>query len=260
MPELTRARAALAGLAVLCLASAALGCGEKMPLTIRARDAAGNPLKGLAITVLPVDADRILDSLEAAASSPKPRFPELEAEMANYRRGNKPQFAELDRAWQATRDSLAALSDSLHRMNRAAPAYREGYSRLRALYLRFNRLTSERDRAIQAAVGEDLDLARRAARAADSLRRWEGVAFARYAELLSAAVIAAGREPRQAVTDSSGAARVEVEPGRWWLYARLDDPENPFQEFYWSVPIRTNGWVPTVGLLDQKNAVRRWRH
>jgi hypothetical protein len=231
-----------------------------MELTIRTRDSLGNPLEGLEISVLPVDADRILDSLETVAPTPKPRFPELEAEMANYQRRERSQLAEQDCAWRATRDSLAALSDSLHRMNRAAPAYRKAYAHLRELYSRLNRLTTERDRSIQAAIGDDRELARRAARAADSLRRWESVAFAQYPELLTAAVIATGREPRQLVTDSSGEAKVEVESGRWWLYARQADPENPFQEFYWSVPVRTNRWVPSVVLLNHQNVRRRWRH
>lgn len=260
MSDPRAARALLAALAALCLGSAASACRGEMELTIRARDQEGNPLHGLEISLLPVDADRILDSLEAVAPVPRPRFPELESEMANYRRRERPQFAEQDRAWRATRDSLAALSDSLRRMNRAAPAYREAYARLRALYSRLNRLTAERDRAIQAAIGDDRELARRAARAADSLRRWERIAFADYPEVLTAAVLASGREPRQVATDSSGEARVAVEPGRWWLYARLADPENPFQEFYWSVTVKTNRWVPSVAVLNYQNAQRRWRH
>ncbi len=252
--------AGLAALAVLCLASVTSACGGKMGLTIRARDEAGSPLSGLEISVLPVDADRILDSLQAVAPAPKPSFPELEAEMANYSRSERLQSVAQDRAWRATRDSLMALSDSLRRMNRAAPAYREAYTRLRALYSRLNRLTAERDRAIQAAIRADRELARRALRAADSLRRWEQIAFAQYPELLTAAVAATGREPRQLVTDSSGEATVEVEPSRWWLYARLADPENPFQEFYWSVPVSTNRWVPSVAVLSYQNARQRWRH
>ncbi len=260
MPHLRAARAALAALAVLCSVNAASACGGDTGLILRARDNAGKPLRGLEISVLPVDADRILDSLEAIAPTPRPRFPELESEMAQYDRRERPQLVEQDRAWRTTRDSLAALSDSLHRMNRAAPTYREAYARLRALHSRLNQLTAERDRAIQAAIGYDRELAQRAARAADSLRRWERVAFARYPELLTAAVIATGREPRQVVTDSSGEAKVAVEPGRWWLYARLADPENPFQEFYWSVSVTTNNWVPSVAVLHYQNARRRWRH
>lgn len=260
MPRVRAARAALAALSVLCSGNAASACGGERALILRARDSAGKPLPGLEISVLPVDADRILDSLEAVAPAPKPRFPELELEMAHYSRRGRPQSVAQDRAWRATRDSLAALSDSLHRMNRAAPAYREAYARLRALHSRLNQLTAERDRALQNAMGSDRELARRAARAADSLRQWERVAFARYPELLTAAVIATGREPRQVVTDSSGEAKVAVGPGRWWLYARLADPENPFQEFYWRVSVATNSWVPSVAVLDYQNARRRWRH
>ncbi len=231
-----------------------------MKLVVRARADTEHPLPGLEISVLPVDADRILDSLEAVAPTPRPRFPELESELAHYNRRDRHQMEAQDRAWRATRDSLSALSDSLRHMNRAAPAYREAYARLRALYERLNRLTVERNRAIQAATGDARELARRAAIAADSLRRWESIAFAPYPELLIAAVRATGREPRQVVTDSSGDAVTKLEPGRWWLYARLADPENPFQEFYWSVSVTTNRWAPTVGVLNYQNAQRRWRH
>lgn len=244
----------------LSLGAATWGCPATNDLTIRARDENGRPLAGLAVTVLPVDADRILHSLEATASTPRPRFPELEAAMAGYRRRERPAFAERDRAWLATRDSLQQLADSLRRINRASPAYREGYNRLRALYSRLGKLTLERDQAARSLVQSDRDLAQRAARAADSLRRWERTAFAAFPDLLTRAVAASGREPHQLVLDSSGQVTVTVGPGRWWLYARLPDAENPFQEFYWNVTVTTNRWVPTVALISSQNAQRRWRH
>lgn len=244
----------------LALAAMAWGCPATGDLTIRARDESGRPLGGLAVTALPVDADRILDSLEAAASTPRPRFPELEAAMASYRPKERPVFAQLERAWLATRDSVERLADSLRGMNRAAPAYREAYNRLRALYSRLGKLTVERDQAARSLMRNDRELAQRAAAAADSLRRWERAAFAAFPDLLTRAVATSGREPHQLVLDSSGESTVQVQPGRWWLYARLPDSENPFQELYWNTSVTTNRWVPTVALISPRNAKRRWRH
>lgn len=220
----------------------------------------GAPYAGLEITVLPVDADALLDSLAASAPTPPPTFPELEAAMNAYRLRDRPTFSGLDAAWRATRDSVSALADSLRGKNRASPAYREAYNRLRALHDRLGQRQAERDRAMRSLIREDRDLAQRAARAADELRRWESIALDRYPDLLADRVTRSGREPHHVTTDSAGLAHVEVPPGRWWVHARLPHPQNPFQELYWSVPVTTNGLVPTGVVLREVNAEARWRH
>lgn len=242
------------------LAMLSLACAAERPLAIRAAAEGGVPLGGLEITILPVNPDALLDSLAAAAREPRPAFPQLEAAMAAYRLRDRPAFGGLDAAWRATRDSVSGLADSLRGKNRAAPAYREAYDRLRSLNDRLAQRQAERDRAIRSVIREDRELAQRAAQAADSLRRWERVAFASYPERLADAVARSGRDPHHVSTDTAGTARAEVPPGRWWIHARMPHPQNPFQELYWNLPVTTNRLVPTGVVLSGANAAAFWRH
>lgn len=238
-----------------------LGCAAtERPLAIRASAEGGAPLAGLEITILPVDPEALLDSLTATAREPRPAFPELEAAMEAYRLGDRPTVGGLDGAWRATRDSLSRLADSLRGSNRASPAYRAAYDRLRSLNDRLAQRQAERDRAMRSLIRDDRDLAQRAARAADSLRRWERVAFAEYPAQLADAVVRSGRDPRHVATDTAGTARIALLPGRWWVHARMPHPQNPFQELYWNVPVTANGLVPTGVVLSRANAAALWRH
>lgn len=246
--------------AILAVLAVAPACSAERALVIRAAAEGGVPLGGLEITILPVNPDALLDSLAAAAREPRPAFPQLEAAMATYRLRDRPAFGGLDPAWRATRDSVSALADSLRGKNRAAPAYRAAYDRLRSLNDRLAQRQAERDRAIRSVIREDRELAQRAARAADSLRRWEQVAFASYPERLADAVVRSGRDPHHVSTDTAGTARAEVPPGRWWIHARMPHPQNPFQEQYWNVLVTTNRLVPTGVVLSGANAAMFWRH
>jgi hypothetical protein len=223
----------------------------------------GIPLAGLEVTVFPIDPDALLDSLAAQARRPRPRFPELEQEMASFRGAASPDTTGSLRAvhaWDATRDSVEAMADTLRAMDRASLAYREAYGRLRGLYDRLSQRAAERDRALRGGLSGERDLAQRAARAADSLRRWEEVAFADLAERLERAVRQSGRDIRQAATDSAGVAQVLLPPGRWWIQASLRDPRNPFLEHYWNVPITLTPVVAVAVPLLKRTAVTRWRH
>lgn len=221
------------------------------------------PLAGHEVTVFPVDPDALLDSLTAAARRPKPQFAGLELEMASFRADDAPDTTgstRAIRAWDATRDSVEALADTLRAMDRASLAYREAYGRLRGLYDRLGRRAGERDRAVRGGLGGERDLALRVARAADSLRRWEQIAYADFADRLERAVRQSGRDVRQVSTDSAGVAEITLAPGRWWIQARVRDPRNPFLERYWNRPVTLTGLVSvTLPLLDV-TAVTRWRH
>jgi hypothetical protein len=158
------------------------------------------------------------------------------------------------------RDSLEELSGQLRAMDRASLEYRETYGRLRALYDRLGQRAAERDRAMRAGLGPERDLARRAEQAADSLRRWEEVAYADFPARLEIAVRHSGRDVRQAPTDSTGVARFTLPPGRWWIQARVRDPENPFAERYWNLPLTLTRLVPLAVPLAEGSALRQWRH
>jgi hypothetical protein len=233
-------------------------------LVVRFLKQPGVPLAGLEITALPVNPDALLDSLAAAARTPQPRFLDLERAMEGFREdAGQPDSAGALRAtaaWQAVRDSLEEVAGRLRAADRASLAYREMYGRLRALYDRLGQRAAERDRAMQAGLGTERQLARRAEQAADSLRRWEQVAFADFPARLEVAVRESGRDLRQTPTDSTGVARFSLPPGRWWIQARVRDPDNPFVERYWNLPLTLTRLVPVAVPLAEGSAQRRWRH
>jgi hypothetical protein len=238
--------------------------GTNGTLAIRAeRPGTHTPLSGLEVTALPVNAQAVLDTLAQRAPTPKPTFADLEAEMRAYRRGRATPASgdtRADAAWEATRDSLDALADTLRALDRASVAYRDAYERLRGLYDRFSQRAAERDRAVRETQRDDRGLALRAEQAADSLRRWEQSAYTDFSENLRAAVRRTGRDIQQRTLDSTGRARLALQPGRWWVEARLTDPEDPFEEYFWSLPVTVTPLVPAILPLTGWTAQRRWRH
>ncbi len=246
------------------LAATQAACSAETDLVVRLPPQPGLPLAGLEVTALPVNPDAILDSLAAASLAPRPAFPDLEAAMARFHEGTgAPDSTSAPRAtaaWQAVRDSLEALGRQLRAMDRASLAYREAYGRLRALYDRLGQRAAERDRALQVGLGPERDLAQRAERAADSLRRWEQVAYGEFPNRLADAVRLAGRDVRQLTTDSTGVARFTLPPGRWWIQARVRDPDNPFLERYWNEAVTLTRLVPVALPLWRGSALARWRH
>jgi hypothetical protein len=253
-------RAGIAG--ALLVAQAA--CADQAALVVRLDRLSGVPAAGGEITVLPVSPDALLDSLASASLVPRPTFPDLEAAMRSFRqRDGVPDSAgaqSATAAWQAVRDSLEALGATLRSMDRASLAYREAYERLRGLYDRLGQRAAARDRALQGGLAPERELARRAERAADSLRRWEQAAYADFPARLADAVRRSGRDVQQRTTDSTGAVRFAVPPGRWWIQARMRDPDNPFLERYWAVPVTVTRLVPVAVPLGAATGQVRWRH
>lgn len=180
--------------------------------------------------------------------------------MHEYHRPEPDPYEEINRPWLALRDTVRALADSLIERDRAEPGYAADYERFRALYARLAQRAAERDRALRDVNGDHLDLARRAATAADSLRAWEYQAYAGYPDAAAAAVVRSGRSVVEGTTDRHGALTLQVQPGRWWLVARTPDPANPFLEYYWNVSVTATRVVPVRLPLSSNNAAKRWRH
>ncbi len=154
---------------------------------------------------------------------------------------------------QETRAAKAATVD-------VAAAYARMYERFRQLYARLAQRAAERDAALREVNGDHVDLARRAQAAAESLRVWEHETFAAYAEAAQTALQHSGHTVLDTSTDEAGAVQLELPPGNWWLVARWADPHNPFQEYYWNVPLTSSGWLPLWVPLMDGNSRRRWRH
>jgi len=250
-----------AHLTALAVATVLVACSEQEThLELRASIHDGEPLAGLVITALPFDPDRLLDSLAGASSYSRPEFPELESEIASYQRPDEAELLNIGSGWRATHDSVRLLADSLNQVSPLSPGYPAAYEFLRQLYQRLAQRAVERDAALKEQVGEDRELATRAAAAADSLREWQNSADADFAELADSALARSGRKRIELVTDEEGIAQVELEPGAWWLIARRPNSENPFMEYYWNVPLVVNALGPGLVPLYQGNLVARWRH
>ncbi len=235
-------------------------CEQNTRIVVAATWESGEPIPDLPLTALPFNPDLLLDSLTGLATEPAPTFPGLEAEMRAYERPDPDPYQEVNRPWLALRDTVAALSDSLMQRERTDPGYAADYDRFRQLYARLAQRAAERDRALRDVHGVQVAFARRVALAADSLRSWEYQAYAAYPEVAAAAVVHSGRTVVEGTTDPNGGLVLEVEPGRWWLVGRTADPDNPFMEYYWNVPVTATRVVPVRLPVSTRAATWRWRH
>jgi hypothetical protein len=219
----------------------------------------GAPVPGLDVVAYPFDPGRLLDSLAAAHPVPPPDFADLERELLAFR---PPPPAPEDTAEigrRATRDSVAALADSLNAVDRRSPGYAEAYRRFRQLYMRLVQRSASREAARRADLDPVRDIAGRAARAADSLRAWEREAYAGFDAAVADLSARLGREPVHAATASDGWLELELAPGSWWLEARRPHPDNPFAEYAWRVEIVAAGF-PFRLPLSEATATLEWRH
>jgi len=228
------------------------GCGGEGTLEFTA-SLDDMPIAGLEIVALPYDASGLLDSLEGAAPVPRPVFSELETELLAYRRKDTDSVTALSSEWAETRQAVADLADSLHAMERGTAAYARAYARFRAAYGALGREEAVLEGRMRRELGSDRELALRAGAAADSLRRWEAEAYGALRSLV------AEYDEIRITTDSLGRAQVYLEAGTWWLVARHPDPENPFMEFAWHVPVVVSSIVPVATHLSDHNVTLRWR-
>ncbi len=211
------------------------------------------PLVGLEIVALPYDAQSLLDSLGRAAPTPRPDYTALEAELKDYQRKDSDSIANLSAEWAEARRAVAQLADTLNGMERGSAKYASAYTRFRTAYHALSRDEAVLEGRMRRELGSDRDLAARAGAAADSLRRWEQEAYRAFADVV------AGQDGITGKTDSLGQARLGLEAGRWWLVARRPDPENPFMEFAWNVPLVVSSIVPVATPLSGHNVTLRWR-
>lgn len=258
---MTRTRLALTIRVAASLAFAGAPCAcTNAPVPVRVQVTVdGVPVPGLDVTAYPFDPTGLLDSLATAYGEPPPDVSALEEELRAF---SPPEPAPDDAAgvvWAATRDSVAALADSLNAVDRRAPGYGDAYGRFRRLYGRLVERTAARDRAGRQATEPLRDLALRAGRAADSLRAWELAAYAGFDSAAAGEIRATGRQPIAGVTDPQGWLELALVPGRWTLTTELPHPENPFLELRWVVPV-TVSVFPFRVPMTERMAQEPWRH
>lgn len=221
----------------------------------------GHTITGAEITAIPFDRDALRDSIADLSDTPRPGFAELEREMVEYERPDLSGLAGTFEPWQAIYDSVRSLADSLNSIepNRSTE-YIGGYARLREQYQRLAQSTAQRDAELREHVGDDRDLARRAAAAADSLRAWEGHALGSLPEAIDTILVRDGRSVHRATTGVDGSAKFTLPPGRWWIVARTEDAGNPFVEVYWNVGVTVRLIGSKTITLNDGNGARRWRY
>jgi hypothetical protein len=262
MPRSPNLSPALLRTATVLLLLACSACSERAPVRVRTLFQGSVPVPDVELTAVPFNPAQLLDSLADVAPTPEPDFSGLEARIRDYRRDSTAAVPQTDAtvAWLATRDSVARMSRELARQDRRAPGYREAYARFRQLYARYAARQADRETGLRRFFSKDWALATEASRASDSLRAWENQAYRGFPEVAERTLAMTGREVSRIKTDSVGAAEMELPNGDWWVLARVRDPENPFQELSWSVPIRVSAGLPFSLPLIRANAVSRWRH
>ncbi len=258
-----RHRPLLSALSILPVLSVlSLSCSSPTPVHVRTQLTADLPLAELDVVAVPFSPEEVLDSLASAASRPRPTFPALEDRLRRFRPGapgeEQPDSSVII-AWMVTRDSVARLSARLSRMDRSSPAYKDEYRRFRDLYSRYTAREAAREAAVRRLLSDDRVLAAEAARAADSLRAWERQAYRDFPRVAEQRVRETGRAAVRGTTDSSGQLTLSLPSGDWWLNARFNDPENPFIEYRWNVPMRVAG-LPFAIPLNRVNSDPGWRH
>ncbi len=205
-----------------------------MRVSIPGPDSVETPVTGIGLVALPYDRDSVLSRLKASAQSPRPATALLDSLFAEFR-GPFTGYSSATFRLGKLRDSLAMVQRALDSLGRDTPQYG-------VLYARFSRLSDSiaPAEARAQAARTTLDKARSAFVArSDSLRaavrEWEDSTYRGYDTIVRGL-----SRRREAVTDTTGAdgwARLRVEPGRWWIYARSWDATDPNAEWYWNVPV-----------------------
>ncbi len=195
---------------------------------------AATPLPGVEVAALPYDRDSLLATLERRAGTERPHTRALDSLFQAF----QPPFLAFSRlAWQLervqrARDSLAAGRAA----GPGAPGTGELAPRARALDDSLRRLTASLAEARAALAAARDTLWPRIERLQADVRRWENSTYAGYDTIVRGLVRDHLRMGRADTTDALGWASLELSAGRWWLYARSPDPQDPNAQWYWNLP------------------------
>jgi hypothetical protein len=87
------------------------------------------------------------------------------------------------------------------------------------------------------------------------MRQWEDSTYEGYDSIVRGLTRRAGNEPVTDTTGADGWAKLTLAPGRWWIYARSWDANDPNSEWYWNVPVDSD-----TLLLSSRTARRQARY
>jgi len=225
----------VAALALLIL----LACGgpRRIAVQVLVPNLSGveTPLPGVEVAALPYDRDSVLAALESRAGTERPHTRALDSLFQSFQ---APFLAFSRAAWQIEqtqrlRDSLAA------RRAGAAPGSvgaGELALQIQALDDSLRRLAPALARAREALGAARDTLWPRIERLQAEVRRWELSTYAGYDTIVRGFLRDHMRLGRADTTDATGWASLQLSAGRWWLYARSPDPQDPNAQWYWNIP------------------------
>ena len=190
-------------------------------VSIPGPDSVETPVTGVGVVALPYDRDSVLRQLEARAPTSRPDTAPLESLFAAFRG----PFT----AYSAVTLRLGKLRDSVAEAKAGPDSLRLADS-LRATEARAERARAELDRARRDFVGRSDSLRRR-------MRQWEDSTYQGWDSVVQGLARRSGRTAVTDTTGSQGWAHLKLAPGRWWIYARSWDAEDPNAEWYWNTPV-----------------------
>jgi hypothetical protein len=208
-------------------------------VSIPGPDSVETPVTGVGVVALPYDRDSVLRQLEAGATTPRPDTAPLESLFAAFRG----PFT----AYSAVSLRLGKLRDSLAQAKPGPDSLRLADS-LRVTEARAERARAELDRARHDFVGRSDSLRRR-------MRQWEDSTYQGWDSVVQGLARRSGRTAVTDTTGSQGWAHLTLAPGRWWIYARSWDAEDPNAEWYWNTPVTDDTLI-----LSSRTARRQLRY
>jgi hypothetical protein len=220
-----------------------LGCGGPRELAVQVLvpdlNGVETPLPGVEVAALPYDRDSVLRALEGRAPTGRPHTRELDSLFQAFR---VPFLTFARAAWEV--EQVRRQRDSLAARGAASPKATPGAGELGMMLQHVEdslRRLQPRLEAARSALGAARDtLWPRIERLQADVRRWELSAYAGYDTIVRGFARDRLRLGFADTTDAGGWARLTLNSGRWWIYARSPDPRDPNAQWYWNVPATTD--------------------
>jgi len=225
----------VAALALLLL----LGCGGARHVAVQVLvpdlNGVATPLPGIEVAALPYDRDSVLGALEAKAPTGRPHTRELDNLFQAFR---EPFLAFARTAWDV--EQAGRMRDSLVARRRQAtpgsPGFHEIEGQLHRADDSLRRLTPVLEQRRRTLATARDTLWPRIVLLQEDVRRWELTTYAGYDTIVRGFARDRLRVGFADTTNATGWARLQLGGGRWWIYARSPDPQDPNAQWYWNVP------------------------
>lgn len=193
------------------------------------------PLPGVEVTALPFDRDSLLAAMESRAPTGRPHTQALDSLFQAFQ---TPFLAFARAAWQV--EQMERRRDSL--IARRAGGSNSAGGRELELTIRRLEDSVRRLTPLLESTRADLSAARdtlwpRIEQLEAEVRRWEHTTYAGYDTIVRAMIRDRLRMGLSDTTDATGWASLTLSPGRWWIFARTLDAQDPNKQWYWNVPV-----------------------